>query len=165
LAEKFYREKNLYQNCIDNRPEKNVKAKAVQLVKLIKSGDLDYGWEYISVASQKGLKYIKLDDHINLGNYTYDEFYRQAQVKVTGKKPGSWITKEGQSCTYGITMLKNAPNPEAAQAFLAYLLSPQNGLSVLKEMGQPVFIPCRVPSEKMATQIPEPVRAFVEAKN
>ncbi len=87
LAEKFYREKNLYQNCIANRPEKNIKAKAVQLVELIKSGELDYGWEYLSVASQKGLKYLKLDDHINLGNYKYDEFYEQARVKVTGKKP------------------------------------------------------------------------------
>jgi molybdate/tungstate transport system substrate-binding protein len=35
---------------------------------------MDYAWEYLSVAVQHDLKYIKLDDHINLGNYKYDTF-------------------------------------------------------------------------------------------
>jgi hypothetical protein len=36
------------------------------------------------VAIQHELKYLTLDDHINLGNYQFDAFYKQAQVKVTG---------------------------------------------------------------------------------
>ncbi len=44
-----------------------------------------------------GVEIRKLDDHINLGNYKYDDFYKQAQVKVTGKKPGTWITRTGKS--------------------------------------------------------------------
>ena len=52
---------------------------------------MDYAWEYLSVAVQHDMKYIKLDDHINLGNYKYDTFYKQARVKVTGKKPGTLI--------------------------------------------------------------------------
>jgi len=165
LAEKFYNIPGLYQRLIDNRPRKNIRPKSVELVNLLKTGHMDYAWEYLSVAIQHGLKYITLDDHINLGNYMYDGFYKQAQVKVTGKKPNTWITKQGQSCTYGITMIKDAPNPEAAKAFLRFLLSPENGLKTLKEMGQPPFVPCWVPSREMADALPSEIHSLVEVKN
>jgi molybdate/tungstate transport system substrate-binding protein len=165
LAEKFYHIDDLYQKLVDNRPERNIRPKAVELVNLLKTGNMDYAWEYLSVAIQHGLNYVKLDEHINLGNYKYDDLYKQAQVKVTGKKPNTWITKKGKSCTYGITMIKNAPNPEAAKAFLKFLLSPDKGLKILKEMGQPPFIPCRVPSQEMADNLPGEIRALVEVRN
>jgi molybdate/tungstate transport system substrate-binding protein len=132
LAEKFYNMDGLYQKLIDNRPQKNIRPKSVELVNLLKTGNMDYAWEYLSVAIQHDLKYVKLNDHINLGNYKYDDFYKQARVKVAGKKPNTWITKMGQSCTYGISMIKDAPNPEAATAFLSFLLSPDHGLKILR---------------------------------
>lgn len=165
LAEKFYNIDGLYQKLIDNRPKKNIRPKSVELVNLLKTGHMDYAWEYLSVAIQHELKFVKLDDHINLGNYKYDDFYKQAQVKVTGKKPNTWITKKGKSCTYGITLIKDAPNPEAAKAFLKFLLSPELGLKTLKEMGQPPFIPCRLPSQEMADKLPSEIKSLVEVKN
>ena len=165
LAEKFYNKKGLYQNLIDNRPKKNIRPKSVELVNLLKTGNMDYAWEYLSVAVQHGLKYIQLNDHINLGNYKYDQFYKQAKVKVTGKKPGKFKTKNGKSCTYGITMIKECKNPEAAKAFLEYMLSPQGGLKTLEEMGQPPFIPCRVPTKGMKELLPENIASLVEVKN
>ncbi len=164
LAEKFYSIDGLYDRLIANRPLKNVRPKSVELVNLLKTGNMDYAWEYRSVAVQHGLKYITLDDHINLGNYKFDAFYRQATVEVTGKKPGTFITKTGQSCTYGITMIKNSPNPEAAELFLAYLLSADGGLKTLESMGQPPFIPCRVPSQSMKDALPEILAPLVEIK-
>jgi len=164
LAETFYNIDGLYQKIVDNRPKKNIRPKAVELVNLLKTGNMDYAWEYLSVAIQHDLKFIKMDEHINLGNYQYDDLYKQAKVKVTGKKPGTWITKKGQSCTYGITMIKDAPNPEAAKLFLAFLLSPDHGLKTLKTMGQPPFIPCRVPTQKMADSIPSDFVSFVQVK-
>lgn len=164
LAEKFYNIDGLYDKLIANRPLKNVRPKSVELVNLLKTGNMDYAWEYRSVAVQHGLEYITLDDHMNLGNYRYDPFYKQAEVEVTGKKPGTFITKTGQSCTYGITMIKNSPNPEAAELFLAYLLSPEGGLKTLEEMGQPPFIPCRVPSEAMRSNLPGKIVPLVEVK-
>jgi molybdate/tungstate transport system substrate-binding protein len=165
LAEKFYNDDGLYQRLIDNRPQKNIRPKSVELVNLLKTGNMDYAWEYLSVAIQHGLNHVRLDDHINLGNYKYDAFYNQAEVKVTGKKPNTWITKKGQSCTYGITMIKNAPNPEAAIAFLNFLLSPEQGLKTLEEMGQPPFVPCWVPSSDMAERLPDDIKSRVEVKN
>ena len=165
LAEKFYNKPGLYKRLLANRPMKNVRPKSVELISLLNTGNMDYAWEYLSVAVQHNLKYIKLDDHINLGNYKYDNFYKQAEVKVTGKKPGTWRTKRGKSCTYGITMIKHAANPEAARAFLAYLLDPNGGLKILKEMGQPPFIPCRVPGKEMLKKLPEELQKYVEVRD
>ena len=165
LAEKHYKVTGLYDQLIANRPKKNVRPKSVELVSLLKTGNMDYAWEYLSVAVQHELKFVKLPDEINLGNYKYDAYYKQAKVKVTGKKPGTWMTRTGKSCTYGITLLKDAKNPEAAVAFLEYLMSPDGGLKVLNEMGQPPFIPCRVPSEKAKSQLPSSLQNLVEVKN
>jgi len=165
LAEKHYKQPGLYDRLIANRPKKNIRPKSVELVSLLKTGNMDYAWEYLSVAVQHDLKFVKLPDKINLGNYKYDAYYKQAKVKVTGKKPGTWMTRTGKSCTYGITLLKDAKNPEAAVAFLEYLMSPDGGLKVLDEMGQPPFIPCRVPTEKAKLQLPASLQGLVEVKN
>ena len=165
LAEKFYGKSGLYQQLLDNRPMENVRPKSVELVALLQSGNMDYAWEYLSVAVQHGLKYVVLDDHINLGNYAYDDFYKQAVVQVTGKTPGSFIDRVGKSVTYGITLIKDAPNPEAAEAFLAYLLDPKGGLAILKDMGQPPFEPARVPTQAMYDTLPAALKALVEVKN
>jgi molybdate/tungstate transport system substrate-binding protein len=164
LAEKYYNDPGLYDRLIANRPEKNVRPKSVELVSLLKTGNMDYAWEYLSVAVQHELKFVKLDDHINLGNYKYDPFYAQAQVKVTGKKPGTWITRTGKSCTYGITQVKDAPNPDGATRFLEYLLAADGGLKVLEEMGQPPFIPCRVTTQAVQEALPGNLGKLVEVR-
>jgi len=137
----------------------------VELISLLQTGNMDYAWEYLSVAVQHGLKYIVLPDEINLGNYKYDNVYKQAFVEVTGKKPGTHMIIKGKSCTYGVTMIKEAPNPEAAMAFLEYMLDPEGGLKILKEMGQPPFIPCRVPTAEMKKALPEALQKLVEVKD
>jgi len=165
LAEKYYKVPGLYDRLIANRPQKNVRPKSVELVSLLKTGNMDYAWEYLSVAVQHDLKYVKLDDQINLGNYKYDEYYKQASVKVTGKKPGTWIVRNGQSCTYGITLIKDAPNPTGAVRFLEFMLAPDGGLKVLEDMGQPPFVPARVASEQVKESLPGNLSTLVEVKN
>ena len=165
LAERYYSIAGLYDKTIANRPKENIRPKSVELVSLLQTGNMDYAWEYLSVAVQHGLKYILLPGEINLGNYQFDEFYSQAVVKVTGKKPGTFMDMKGGSVTYGVTLVKNAPNAKAAIAFLEYMLNPQGGLKVLKDMGQPPFVPCRVPTESMKASLPEPLKNLVEVKD
>jgi len=165
LAEKYYKIPGLYARLVANRPKENIRPKSVELVSLLQTGNMDYAWEYLSVAVQHGLKYILLPDQINLGNYRFDEFYSQAVVKVTGKKPGTFMDMKGGSVTYGITMIKDAPNREAAIAFLKYMLDPQGGLKILKNQGQPPFVPCRVPTGAMKSSLPEPLKDLVEVKD
>ena len=165
LAEKYHNMPGLYDRLIANRPEKNVRPKSVELVNLLKTGNMDYAWEYLSVAVQHDLKYVTLNDHLNLGNYTYDAFYGQASVKVTGSKPGTWITRVGESVTYGITLVKAAPNPAGAVKFLEFMLAADGGLKVLADMGQPPFIPSRVFSTQVKESLPGNLPKLVEVKN
>jgi len=164
LAEKYYKKPGLFEKLIANRPKENIRPKSVELVSLLQTGNMDYAWEYRSVAVQHELIFVELPDQINLGNYKYDTFYKKAVVEVTGKKPGTFLKKKGKSCTYGITLLKDAPNAQAATAFLQYMLDDQGGLKILKEMGQPPFIPCRVPTAKMKSRLPTALRNLVEVR-
>jgi len=163
LAEKFYKQPGLYNALIANRPKENIRPKSVELVSLLKTGNMDYAWEYLSVAIQHELNYVQLDDHINLGNYKFDDYYKTSEISVTGDKPGTWIKRVGKSCTYGITLINDAPNKDAAVLFLDYLLDPAGGLKILKQMGQPPFIPSRVPTEDMKRHLPELLKKRVEA--
>jgi len=165
LAEKYYKSPGLYDQLIANRPRKNIRPKSVELISLLQTGNMDYALEYLSVAIQHKLKYVTLDDHINLGNYQLDSYYNQARVTVTGKKPGTTLQRIGKSCTYGITLIKDAPNQKAAKAFLNYLLDPYGGLAILKQMGQPPFIPSRVPTQTMKEKLPEILKKRVVVKN
>ncbi|MFW6147315.1 MAG: tungstate ABC transporter substrate-binding protein WtpA [Thermodesulfobacteriota bacterium] len=165
LAEIYYNKSGLYDRLVSNRPKENIRPKSVELVSLLQTGNMDYAWEYLSVAVQHELQYILLPDEINLGNYRFDEFYSQAVVKVTGKQPGTFMDMKGGSVTYGVTMIKDAPNALAAIAFLQHMLDPRGGLKVLKEMGQPPFIPCRVPTEAMEASLPEPLKNLVEVRD
>jgi len=164
LAEKYYKKAGLYAAIIANRPKENIRPKSVELVSLLQTGNMDYAWEYLSVAVQHQLKYVSLPDEINLGNYRFEDFYAQAAVKVTGKQPGTFMELKGGSCTYGVTLYKHAPNRQAAVAFLRYMLAPEGGLKILKDMGQPPFIPCRVPTAEMKEKLPQELKPLVEVK-
>jgi len=96
-----------------------------------------------------------------LGNYKFDKFYSQATVKVTGKKSGSWMVRRGKSCTYGVTLIKNSANQAGALLFLQYLLAADGGLEILKSMGQPPFVPCRVPSQTEFDTLPGGLKNLV----
>ena len=165
LAEKHYKKDGLYDKLIANRPKENVRPKSVELISLLQTGNMDFAWEYRSVAVQHKLKYIELPDEINLGNYKFDDNYSKAVVKVTGKKPGTMMEMKGGSITYGITLINNAPNKEAAIAFLKYLLDKNGGLKILDDQGQPPFVPSRVPTEDMKKMLPEQIQDSVEVKN
>ncbi|MBI9081685.1 MAG: tungstate ABC transporter substrate-binding protein WtpA [Pseudodesulfovibrio sp.] len=165
LAEKFYGIPGLYQKLIDNRPMKNVRPKSVELISLLQSGNMDYAWEYLSVAVQHELKFVTLDKHLNLSDYKLTPFYKQAVVEVSGKKPGTTINRVGKSITYGITMLDQAPNKEAAEAFLAYMFAPDGGLKVLEDLGQPPFSPVRVSSKEVVAKMPKGLAPLVEVRN
>jgi molybdate/tungstate transport system substrate-binding protein len=162
LAEKFYAKPGLYDRLIANRPEANVRPKSVELVSLLETGNMDFAWEYLSVAVQHGLQFVRLDAHINLSNSQLDDFYRQAAVEVTGSQPGTRVTEIGQSCTYGLTLVKGAPNAAGAVLFLEYLLSPEGGLKILESLGQPPLIPARVDSAQVRQQLPGNLGTLVE---
>jgi molybdate/tungstate transport system substrate-binding protein len=51
------------------------------------------------------------------------------------------MTMQGEPMVYGVTMLKNAPNPDAARAFMHFLLSKDQGLRIMEKNGQASLVP------------------------
>ncbi len=163
LAEKAFKKPGLNQRLLANRPLRNIRPKEVELIAMLENGALDYAWEYRSIAVQHKLKFQSLPQEINLSNYALDSFYRQAEVQVSGKKPGEKITLRGKSITYGVTLLNNAPHKAAAIKFLDYMLAPEGGLKILAGMGQPPIVPARVCDEKVIAILPESLQKRVKA--
>jgi molybdate/tungstate transport system substrate-binding protein len=44
---------------------------------------------------------------------------------------------------------------------MEYLLDPNGGLKVLKDMGQPPFVPARVPTKEMKALLPAKIQKLV----
>ena len=158
LAEAYYKAPGLAQRLDDHCPAANVRPKAVELLALLQSGDMDYAFEYLSVAVQHHLRYVALPPQLNLSDPQYADFYAQAKVQINGAKPGETVTKTGAPILYGVTIPTNAPHPELAAAFLAFVLGPQ-GQAILQEAGQPPLDP---PVADAPDSLPAPLRPLVQ---
>ena len=134
-----------------------VMPRSVQLLQYLESGDLDYAFEYRSVAVQHGFDYLELPDELDLSSLDYATFYATATVEVTGSEPGTTTTLSGAPIVYGVTIPSNAPHPELAIDFLEFLLGPQ-GQAIMEGCGQPPIAPA-IASDP--SKLPEELRAFV----
>jgi len=156
LAEKFYKipgffDKLLgygdsYKNGKENRKKAIVRPKETDLLGLLESGIFDYLYIYKSVAQQHHLKYIILPEEISLKSAKYADFYKQATFKISGKKPGEWITKKGGPMVYGITVVENKKSPinkKGAVKFVNFVLSDE-GQAIMQKNGQDAINPPRI---------------------
>ncbi len=153
--------------CIYNRPgiadsllNKNIeymRPKEVDLLALLEAQVIDYLFIYRSVAKQHNLSYLILPDSINLKNTAMSDFYKTATVDISGKKPGTTITHNGETMIYGITQLTNAPNLEYANKFLEFFFIDSIGIKIMEQNGQPSVIP--MPSESY-NNIPDFIKRF-----
>lgn len=162
LAENFYNQSDLYDELISGRDIANVRPKSVELISLLQGGHLDYAFEYRSVAVQHELDYVVLPAEVNMGDPEQAEFYATSSTEIAGSEPGSIREITGAPIAYGITILKDAPNVEAAEIFVNFLLSADGGLAVLEDMGQPPFVPVRVSPKTIFSEIPSEIASLTE---
>ncbi len=125
LAERYYKRPGLAAALLDHAPESNVRPNAAELAALLAAGELDYIFDYQSVAESNGFRYLTLPTAIDLGDANRAAEYAAVSVKVRGSSPGQTLTVKGQPILYGLTVPFNAPHPRAANRFLDYLTSPQ----------------------------------------
>ncbi|PKO11893.1 MAG: tungstate ABC transporter substrate-binding protein WtpA [Chloroflexi bacterium HGW-Chloroflexi-10] len=132
---------------------------SIQLVALLQSGDIDYAFEYESVIRQHGLKMLALANTVNLGISEMDSFYRQVEVELDFKRFASIQPQFfGERIGYGITIPNNAPHPEAAEKFIAFLLS-EPGRAVMEKNYHPMFTQ---PLSEGFENLPQSLIKFVE---
>ena len=134
-----------------------VRPYSVELLPLLESGDLDYSFEYASVAKQHGMKYLTLPPEVNLGNPAYAATYSKVTVKLDFQRFAS-VKPEflGEAIRYGVTIPSNAREPEAAAKFLAYLLGPE-GQRIMAQNSQPMITPALANN---IDAIPEAIKAL-----
>lgn len=136
LAEDFYNEKELIERLNKNCPKENIRPKETELVAQIESLDLDYIFQYLSLAVQHRLQYIGLPKEINLGYFEYKDSYKKAKVKIKGSEGESKI--EGSPIQYAVTIPENAPHRKEAINFLKFLIS-KEACDILERNGHPVY--------------------------
>jgi molybdate/tungstate transport system substrate-binding protein len=155
LAETYYKVPGFYDKLLgygesyangeEKRTKVIVRPKETDLLGLLEAGAYDYLYIYKSVAEQHGLKYITLPPEVSLKDKKFSDFYKQASIKITGKKPGTFITKKGSPMIYGITVVENEKkglprNRDGAVKFVQFVLSPE-GKAIMKHNGQGVIDP------------------------
>jgi len=138
LAEKHYKIKNLY-NKLKNKKHA-IRPKETDLLALLEVGAIDYLFIYRSVAMQHKEHFIILPDEINLKSNVHSNFYKQAKIQISGKKPGEFITKTGKPMVYGLTIPKSAMNRKMAIAYVDFVLS-SKGRKIMQKNGQPLLTP------------------------
>jgi molybdate/tungstate transport system substrate-binding protein len=158
LAEAHYGVPGLNGRLKEHCPPENVRPKSVELIALLESGDMDYAFEYRSVAVQHGMKFVALPDQINLSMVEQADFYSQATVGIAGTEPGTTMTMTGKPIVYGVTIPKDAPSPDLALEFIKFLLGPE-GQAIMEEQGQPPIVP-PVAGDKGA--LPSALQTLVE---
>lgn len=158
LAEKYYKRSGLYEKLRKNCPRKNIRPKETDLLALLEAGELDYLFIYRSVAEQHRMPYVILPEQINLKTSKYAHFYKLTSIKVTGKRPGEFITKEGEPMIYGVAVPKNAPHPAWAIKFVEFLLGSQ-GQKILAKSGQPPIVP---PEASQKLKLPKKLQRLVK---
>lgn len=134
-----------------------IRPKEVDLLGLLEANAIDYIFIYKSVATQHHLNYITLNDSVNLSNNDLSDWYSKAEVSISGKKPGEYIKLMGSPMVYGITQLKNAPNKEAANAFLDFFFDASKGMEIIEDQGQTGVLPIATSTYK---HIPEQFKKF-----
>lgn len=187
LAEQYYDESNLFQKMIIDKmrnkitvseedgitiinvPESlysvsdrvKIRGFSVQLLGLVESGNLDYAFQYESVAQQHDLNFIELPQEIDLSSQELIDHYRTIQVKLDYERYGT-VTPEFQCepITYGITIPASAPYPDLAEEFLQFMLSDE-GSQIFLDNYQ---IPFDTPTIDNMEALPESLKALVEQR-
>jgi molybdate/tungstate transport system substrate-binding protein len=76
---------------------------------------------------------------------------------VSGKEPGTFITKSGAPMVYGVTIPSNSPSPDLALRFVAFMLDRNKGLEIMERNGQPALVPS--PTDTY-DKLPEQLRVY-----
>jgi len=156
LAEKFYKKPGL-SNKLLHKDLRYIRPKEVDLLALLEVGELDYVFIYRSVAEQHKLEYLLLPDNINLKKAELSSYYKNASVRLVGKKPGTSIIKTGAPIVYGVTIPKNSQNYGIALTFLEFMLMADGGGLIFEKNGQTFIVPS--PSDTYE-KLPERLKAF-----
>jgi len=150
---------------LEPRPNSTLvlRGSSVQLIPLLQSGDVDYIFEYESVARQHGLQHVVLPDGLNLSTPALNDFYGQVSVQLDFRRFSSIEPVfAGEHIAYGLTIPANAPQPAAAERFIAFLLGAE-GQRIMAAHHHPLLSPPTVDHPERLPALLQPLCAAAEA--
>jgi len=130
----------------------SVRTISVELIALLQSNDLDYAFEYRSVAVQHNLKFLTLPEQIDLSNTSYEDAYKKVRVNSFPDQISS-----GKPIVYGLTIPENAENKKMAVSFVRLLLEEYRNGNMTK-FGQPAIVPAFANNKNA---LPEELKEYV----
>jgi molybdate/tungstate transport system substrate-binding protein len=131
LAEAHYRDSGLAQRILARSPRRNMRGNAAELAGLLQLGELDYIFEYESLARSHGFRFVVLPREIHLGDPALAGHYAAATARVAGRTPRESTTFSGAPILYGVAVPRDASHPAAARRFVDFLLG--DGKALLRE--------------------------------
>jgi molybdate/tungstate transport system substrate-binding protein len=128
LAERYYKAPGLAARLLANAPSANMRDTETSLISALQLGQIDYLAIYRSDALQHHLEYLRLPPQIDLSDPVFAKAYAAAIAHTrNGDLPGRPIV-------YAVTIPKSAEHPEAAAAFVAFVLGPE-GQAIMGKSG------------------------------
>jgi molybdate/tungstate transport system substrate-binding protein len=128
-----------------------------ELLKLLEARAIDYAFMYRSTAEEHRLKVVRLPDAYSLGAAEQTAVYARASVRVRMKRSESLKEIRGAPILYGVTIPREAPNPEGAVLVVRQLLE-ETGRRTLERTG---FVPLRPARCAESAALPASLRALV----
>jgi molybdate/tungstate transport system substrate-binding protein len=115
----------------------SVRGSSVVLLGILASGDIDYAFEYKSVARQHNLQFLEFPPEINLGSDDFEKLGCDIRVKLDYQRFASVIPEfTCQMIYYGVTIPQNSPQYEEAVKYLQFMLGP-DGAQIFADHYQP----------------------------
>jgi molybdate/tungstate transport system substrate-binding protein len=105
-----------------------------ELLSLFESRAVDYAFLFRSTAEDHHLKILALPAEINLSRQELAAKYATANVEIRMKQGQGKSRIAGAPVTYGLTIPSNAPHPDAAARFAAFLVG-ETGRRMLERRG------------------------------
>jgi molybdate/tungstate transport system substrate-binding protein len=138
----------------------SVRGSSVVLLGILESGDIDYAFEYKSVAQQRDLHFLELPPEINLGSDDFQTLGYDLSVRIDYQRFASLVPDfVCQEILYGVTIPENSPHPEVALDYVMFLLGPE-GQRIFAEQHQP-FVPFVVDRPE---HLPDDLRYLLESR-
>jgi tungstate transport system substrate-binding protein len=125
------------------------------IVPLLKSGDVDYAFEYSSVAIQNNIPYVSLPTEIDLSDAGMSDRY--LSVSVIRPSGTTTVTEAATPIIYGVTIPTSAHNAAGGVAFTNMLIG-SNGRAILSADGQTPIVPALA----SGTNIPDALKLNVK---
>lgn len=144
LAQAYYRRPGLARQLELAASIGNMRPKSADLTALLQTGNLDYAWEYESVALTLGLRFVSLPPEVDLGDPALAAIYGTARVEIPGAGPADPAVAKAQRraplvvygapIVFGAGVPEDAPHLKAGHRFITYLVSSE-GRSIFAASG------------------------------